>query len=106
MEAAVTLRQAREASTLSRRALALRAGTSAATLAAYESGRVNPSVAVFARIIESAGFTPTITLSPASWDEGERAQELEALLYLADEFEWADRGSLRYPILAEAQTRR
>jgi len=106
MEAAVTLRQAREASTLSRRALALRAGTSAATLAAYESGRVIPSVAVFVRIIESAGLTPTITLSPASWDEGERAQELEALLDLADEFEWADRGSLRFPILAEELARR
>ena len=106
MEAAKALRDAREVSGLSRRALARRAGTSAATLAAYESGRVVPSVAVFARIVDAAGLTPTLTLSPTVPDEDERARELEALLDLADQFEWADRGSLRYPILANLNPRR
>jgi transcriptional regulator with XRE-family HTH domain len=106
MEAAATLRRVRKLSALSRRALANRAGTSAATLAAYEAGRVVPSVAVFARIIEAAGLTPTVTLSPAGWDEEERGRELGALLDLADEFDWADRGELRFPVLADVVPRR
>ena len=106
MEAGEILRSARQGSTLSRRALARRAGTSAATLAAYESGRIVPSVAVFARVIEAAGLTPELTLVPKDWDEEERAHELEALLDLADEFEWSDRGPLRFPILAQVQARR
>jgi len=91
---------------MSRRELARRAGTSSATLAAYEAGRVVPSVAVLDRIVRAAGLTSELRLHAAPFDELERAQELEALLDLADAFEWADRGPLRFPVLAEAVGRR
>ncbi|MEI8051350.1 MAG: helix-turn-helix transcriptional regulator [Actinomycetes bacterium] len=101
MDAGAILDEVRRTSLLSRRELARRAGTSAATLAAYESGRVVPSVAVLARIIKAAGMTPRLTLSRPGWDDDERGEELEALLDLADAFEWSDRGPLRFPILAD-----
>jgi len=79
VEAARILRHALEVSGLSRRALARRAGTSAATLAAYESGRVVPSVAVFARIVDAAGLTPTLTLTPTVAGEDGRGPRFSGL---------------------------
>lgn len=47
---------------LSQRVLAQRAGTSHATLSAYESGKIDPSVATFNRILRAAGFQVDIDL--------------------------------------------
>lgn len=58
------LRVARVRAGLSRRALAERAGTSAATIAAYESGRVQPSVPVLERILEAAGHELELDVVP------------------------------------------
>ena len=54
MDAARTLRRARRDAGLSLRALAGRAGTSHATLAAYEAGRAVPRVDTLDRILRAA----------------------------------------------------
>jgi transcriptional regulator with XRE-family HTH domain len=56
MDAATTLQRARTSSGLSQRELAERAGTSQATVSAYESGRKHPSVATFSRLLSAAGW--------------------------------------------------
>src|SRR5206468_5767875 len=55
MEAAPTLREARTAAGLSQAQLAERAGTSQATVSAYETGTKEPSVATFSRLLAVAG---------------------------------------------------
>ena len=47
------------------RELAAAAGTSAATLNAYERGRVSPTWATFERIARCTGLEPVIDLIPA-----------------------------------------
>ncbi len=86
MEAATLLRHARRRSALSLRALAHEAGTSHATLVAYEAGRVVPSVGTFERIARAAGFTVTATLTPTVDNDARRARELRAALELAEQF--------------------
>jgi len=49
------IRLARHDSGLSQRELARRAGTSQATLSAYEAGRKSPSLDTLARIVRAAG---------------------------------------------------
>ncbi len=99
VQASDLLIEARQRSGLSRRELARRAGTSQATLAAYESSRVSPSVPVLERILRSAGFILEAKLVEAN--EFERGVVLRDLLELADAFPWADPGPLSFPILAE-----
>jgi transcriptional regulator with XRE-family HTH domain len=55
MEAAPALTIARRRSGLTQRALAVRAGTSQATVSAYENGRKQPSVATLSRLLAAAG---------------------------------------------------
>ena len=98
MEAATLLRRARRRSALSLRALAREAGTSHATLVAYESGRVTPSVETLDRIVRAAGFTVTATLSPVVDDEARRARELRDALLLAEQFPRRPRRAARLPI--------
>ena len=56
MDVARLILKARRGSCLSQRDLAERAGTSQATLSAYERGRKSPSLAVAERIVEAAGY--------------------------------------------------
>lgn len=86
VDAATTLRDARRRSGLSLRVLARRAGTSHSTLAAYESGRVTPSVDTLDRIVRAAGFTIASELTRGVAPEAERAQELLEVLELAERF--------------------
>lgn len=58
------IKQARYRSGLSQRELARRAGTSQATLSAYESGRKSPSLDTLARIIRAAGQDLRIKVVP------------------------------------------
>jgi transcriptional regulator with XRE-family HTH domain len=60
----VAMRTARERAGLSARALAERAGTSHATLLAYEHDRIHPRVDTAVRIVEAAGFTLDVRLTP------------------------------------------
>lgn len=64
------------------------AGTSHATLSAYESGAKVPTVATLARIVRSAGFALDLELSPVAGgpDRAARGRELAAVLDLADLF--------------------
>ena len=59
-----TLRRARERAGLTLRGAARAAGTSHATLSAYERGRKSPSVDTFLRILEAYGFAVDVELAP------------------------------------------
>lgn len=86
--AAGMLRDARYRAGLSLREVARRAGTSHATLHAYESGEKVPSVAVFLRVLDACSFAVDVELSPRiRWQDGiYRGDELEQVLELAAEF--------------------
>jgi transcriptional regulator with XRE-family HTH domain len=98
METAQLLQGVRARSGLSLRALASRAGTSHATLSAYEHGRVDPTVATATRIARAAGFDLTIDLVPRVDDEhSPRGEELIQVLELAAHFPARHSRELRYP---------
>jgi len=83
-----TLAQARADAGLSLREVARRAGTSHATLHAYETAAKIPSAATFLRILDACGFAVDVVLSPrVRWQDGiYRGDELEAVLDLAGQF--------------------
>lgn len=99
MNAATTIRAARARSRLTLRALAQAAGTSHATLSAYEQGRTVPSVATLDRIVRAAGFALETTLArrvdPA--EPMPRGEELAAVLDLAEAFPARHATALTYP---------
>lgn len=101
MDAARTLRRARHASGLSLRALAERAGTSHATLAAYEAGRAVPRVDTLDRILRAAGYATDIdvTRRADATDAERRAKgdELLQVLELAAMFPAKHAARLRFP---------
>jgi len=80
MDAGLMIRTARRQSRLSLRALAGRAGTSHATLSAYENGRVDPTTAVLSRIIGATGYSLETTLLgiPSDIEGMSRGDELIA----------------------------
>lgn len=87
MDTAELLRTVRRRAGLSLRALAERAGTSGATLSAYEQGRVTPRTDTLVRIVTAAGVTlePTLAATPARDPRRAAAgDELRELLRLAD----------------------
>jgi len=100
VDAAVILRHAREAAGLSLRDLASRAGTSHSTLAAYESGRVTPTVSTLDRIVHAAGWTIDVDVRPRPYDASpsERGLELAAVLELAGEFPARHSPALAFPV--------
>jgi transcriptional regulator with XRE-family HTH domain len=99
-----TLRRARLDARLSLRTLAERAGTSHATLAAYEAGRAVPRVDTLDRILRAAGFATDIEVSRRAdaTDEARRAKgdELVQALELAAMFPARHSTRLRFPPLA------
>jgi transcriptional regulator with XRE-family HTH domain len=99
MDAASTLRTARARSGLSLRRLARRAGTSHSTLAAYEAGRVVPSVATLERIVRAAGFELEVDLlrRVEPLDATARGRELLDALELAAQFPTRHRRTIEFP---------
>jgi transcriptional regulator with XRE-family HTH domain len=99
--APMALRNAREESGLSLRELARRAGTSHATLLAYENGRKTPSVDTFVRILEAAGFAVDFHMSRRirRRDGIDRGEELEQVLLLAEQFPARVKRTIDYPRL-------
>jgi transcriptional regulator with XRE-family HTH domain len=83
-----TLREARLAAHLTLRAAADLAGTSHATLAAYEAGRKSPTLKTLARILRAYGFAADLELSPRIRERNglARGKELEEVLRLAEQF--------------------
>lgn len=85
---AATLQRARSAAGLSLRELAASAGTSHATVLAYEKGAKTPGAATFLRLLEACGYGVDIRLTPRvrSRDGLDRGDELEQVLRLAEQF--------------------
>jgi transcriptional regulator with XRE-family HTH domain len=88
MDAAMTIRSARRAAALSLRELAARAGTSHATLAAYEAGRKVPTVETLDRVVRATGLRLRVDLVPSvdGIDPAARGRELIEALDLAAMF--------------------
>jgi len=101
MDAARTLRRARVSAGLTLRGLAERAGTSHATLAAYEAGRAVPRVDTLDRILRAAGYATDIDVAwrPDATDAERRAKgdELRQALELAAMFPARHSARLRFP---------
>jgi len=97
----MTLRLVRVRAGLSLRGLAERAGTSHATLAAYEAGRVVPRVDTLDRILRAAGFAADIELvwRPDATDAEREAKgdELRQALELAAMFPARHSRRLSFP---------
>ena len=105
-----TLRDARQRSGMSLRALAAAASTSHSTLAAYEAGRVTPGVDTFNRILFAAGVEAVLDVRPridsprAVGDDGngarsvERGVELREALELAELFPARHSPTMSFPI--------
>src|SRR5271168_1856770 len=100
MDAGLTIRTARSQSKLSLRALAARAGTSHATLSAYENGRVDPTTTVLSRIIGATGYSleSTLLALPADVGRMSRGEELIAVLVLAEQFPARHASELEFPL--------
>ncbi len=95
-----TLAEARARAGLSLREAARRAGTSHATLHAYETGAKAPSAATFLRVLDACGFAVDMMLSPRiRWQDGiYRGDELEAVLDLAGRFPARAPRHMDYPV--------
>lgn len=102
MDPATLLRDARCRAGLTLRQHAARAGTSHATLSAYEQGRVSPGSATLERLVRAAGFALDVRLAAAPADDQQRGQELWQALELADMFPSRPAPSLPYPRFADS----
>jgi len=93
------LRAVRDRAGLSLRGAAAKAGTSHATLAAYEAGRKSPTLPTLLRILDAFGFAADIELSPRirERDGIPRGKELEEALGLAEAFPARIDGRLTFP---------
>lgn len=78
---------ARLKSGLTQRELADRLGVSQPTVAAYESGRRQPTVPTLMRWLAAAGFDLRMTLTPHD-DHDEVLESLERLRSLDDQMRW------------------
>jgi transcriptional regulator with XRE-family HTH domain len=103
MNAGAALHAARSRAGLSQAELARRAGTSQATVSAYESGAKQPSVATFSRLLAAAGARLTVEKRPIAEPapaELERAGEtLAEVIRLAEALPVEHAARLRYPRL-------
>ena len=105
MEAAPTLHAARTGAGLSQAELARRAGTSQATISAYESGAKQPSVATFSRLLAAAGARLTVERAPRHLSEPAPAdlrragETLAEVIRLAEALPVEHAPRLRYPRL-------
>src|SRR5436305_991184 len=98
MEVAKALAEARRRAGLTQSQLARRAGTSQATVSAYESGRKVPSIETFARLLAATGSQLAVVEAPARRPSREELQrngrvptELAAFKVMFDRTrDWAD----------------
>lgn len=106
MDPAVTLRDARRRAGLTQAELARRAGTSQATISAYENGRKEPSVQTLSRLLAASGsrlvaepgHLPVVQRSAN--DDARAARRLADVLSLADLLPSRHEPELRYPRIA------
>jgi transcriptional regulator with XRE-family HTH domain len=108
MDVAATLRDARRAAGLTQASLAARAGTSQATISAYETGRKEPSVQTFSRLLAATGSRLVAEPGHVSVVQRTAADDARASRILADVLSLADAlpsrhtRELRYPRLSRA----
>ena len=104
MDVPATLRSARRQAGLSQADLARRAGTSQATISAYESGRKVPSVETLTRLLAATGshlaVERDVARLPTRAEQEQTARALADVLALAEALPARRRGRLRYPRLA------
>ncbi len=95
----ISLQEARHQAGLSLRQLAERAGTSHATLIAYEKGKKIPSTATYFRVLEACGNSVEIILHRRvrERDGIPRGEELSLVLELADQFPHRASRHLEFP---------
>ena len=105
MDVPTALLKARRRASLSQSALAARAGTSQATISAYESGRKVPSIDTLSRLLAVTGSRLVVERGVArrpSRREHERtARALADVLALAEALPTRHEPLLKYPRLAE-----
>ncbi len=111
MDAAAALRSQRTRAGLTQSALAARAGTSQATVAAYETGAKQPSLATLSRLLGVLGARLAIEPRPGSVLEPSPAQleragrTLVEVLALADALPVRHERFRRFPRLSAAAGR-
>lgn len=97
------VRSLRQRSGLGLRELARRAGTSHATVRAYETGAKEPRVDTLSRLAGVAGYDLELVLVPQPFvDAAARGRELEAVLDLAAAFPARHQPRLRAPVFGRA----
>jgi transcriptional regulator with XRE-family HTH domain len=102
MDIAAELMRARRSAGLTQRDLAALAGTSQATIAAYESGRKKPSVPVLTRLLGAAGSELRVVEAPGRRTAAELEQagrHLAQVMSLAEALPYRPSQRLRYPRL-------
>ena len=105
MNAADTIRAARLRAGLTQHALAARAGTSQATISAYEAGRKQPSLRTLQRLLAVTGSRLEVVSEPAAPREPTREQleragrTLAQVLDLAEALPVRHRPTLDFPRL-------
>jgi transcriptional regulator with XRE-family HTH domain len=104
VDAAATLRSSRLRAGLTQAELAARAGTSQATLSAYETGSKQPTLATFSRLLRAAGARLSVEQAPPRRiDPSRRAgKRLVQVLELAEALPVRHERTLRYPRLDRA----
>ena len=106
MDAATTIRAARRRAGLSQQELAARAGTSQATVSAYENGHKQPTVETFGRLLAAAATRLVAqpaerpVVQPSDAQLARAGRTLVAVLDLAAALPARHRPELRYPRLA------
>jgi transcriptional regulator with XRE-family HTH domain len=104
MDASLTLKRARTEADLSQSELANRAGTSQATISAYESGAKEPSLSTLQRLLGATGHQLEVrgagaVRSPNRSEIERRGRVLAQVLGLAEALPARRRGKLSYPRL-------
>ncbi len=108
MDVAATLREARRRAGLTQNALADRAGTSQATISAYERGIKQPSLTTFERLLAAAGARiaveemPVPVVVPTAARLARSGRILEDVIALAEALPVRHDPELRFPRLPEA----
>lgn len=96
--AARLIREARSRAGISQAELARRSEVSRPNVNAYERGRREPGVEIFARLLEAAGLRLAAVRPPRYPDPGAAGRDLEDLLGLVDAIEVErPRRPLRFP---------
>jgi len=106
MDAAKVIRTARREAGLSQAELASRAGTSQATVSAYESGRKEPSLTTLSRLLAATGTRLTVEPAPPAVRRPTQAElsragrRLAEVIGLAEALPTRHRSTLRFPRLS------